>query len=389
MKILNIAWEAFGLDDIKEAFETEGHRVTDFPFSKRENAVDNPKVEKQFCSVLHEEAPDLVFSFDYYPVFSKTCQSENIRYVAWVYDNPQILLYSDTVQNSCNRIFVFDKGEYLKFRSQGIRTVHYLPLAVNVDRLDHLVQGGLPYRYNISFVGSFYVEEVSYFDQMEGRLSPYSKGYLDALIVAQRKIQGYNLIEESLEPVIEDLYKVLPVHMGQENKATKEYFYAHYVIDRKITSIERIDLISAVASEHTVDLYTLVKDFKIPNVRNHGAVDPYTGAPFVYNQSRINLNITLRSIERGIPLRAFDIMGAGGFLLSNYQADLLEMFVPGEEFVYYENKEDLLRKVDYYLIHEDERKAIAKNGHDKVAAAHTYRHRVREMFSVLEGQDCG
>ena len=102
----------------------------------------------------------------------------------------------------------------------------------------------------------------------------------------------------------------------------------------------------------------------------------------VYNQSKIDLNITLRSIERGIPLRAFDIMGAGGFLLSNYQADLLEMFVPGEEFVYYEDKEDLLRKVDYYLTHEREREAIAKNGHDKVAAAHTYRHRVREMLTI-------
>ena len=57
------------------------------------------------------------------------------------------------------------------------------------------------------------------------------------------------------------------------------------------------------------------------------------------------------------------------------------MFVPGEDFVYYESKEDLLRKAGYYLDHEEERKAIAKNGHDKVAANHTYRHRVREMLS--------
>ena len=73
-------------------------------------------------------------------------------------------------------------------------------------------------------------------------------------------------------------------------------------------------------------------------------------------------------------------MGAGGFLLSNFQADYLDMFVPGEDFVYYESKEDLLQKIDYYLTHEEERAAIARNGHDKVAAAHTYRHRVREML---------
>ena len=88
-----------------------------------------------------------------------------------------------------------------------------------------------------------------------------------------------------------------------------------------------------------------------------------------------------RGIKSGIPLRAYDIMGAGGFLLSNFQADFLDDFIPGEDFVYYESKEDLLQMVAYYLDHEEERKAIAKNGHDKVAKGHTYRHRIREMFS--------
>ena len=73
-------------------------------------------------------------------------------------------------------------------------------------------------------------------------------------------------------------------------------------------------------------------------------------------------------------------MGSGGFLLSNFQADFLDIFVPGEDFVYYESEADLLRKVDYYLRNEKEREGIAKNGHDKVAAGHTYRHRVREML---------
>lgn len=54
-----------------------------------------------------------------------------------------------------------------------------------------------------------------------------------------------------------------------------------------------------------------------------GAVDYYEVMPHVFKQSKINLNITLRSIQSGMPLRAWDIMGAGGFLLSNYQADFL------------------------------------------------------------------
>ncbi len=122
----------------------------------------------------------------------------------------------------------------------------------------------------------------------------------------------------------------------------------------------------------------------MPNLTNHGPVDNVIQMPLVFKQSRINLNISLRSIKSGIPQRAFDIMGSGGFLLSNYQADFLYDFIPGKDFDYYESKEDLLAKIDYYLSHEDERQAIAGNGHDKIAAAHTYRHRVREMLDRFQ-----
>ena len=117
------------------------------------------------------------------------------------------------------------------------------------------------------------------------------------------------------------------------------------------------------------------------NLTNHGTVDYYEQMPLVFKQSRINLNIALRSIKTGIPLRAFDIMGSGGFLLSSFQDDFLDDFIPGEDFAYYESKEDLLYKIDYYLNHEEERMAVAKNGHDKIAGAHTFRHRIREMLA--------
>mgnify|MGYP003316955199 FL=1 len=66
-----------------------------------------------------------------------------------------------------------------------------------------------------------------------------------------------------------------------------------------------------------------------------------------------------------------------------YQADFMDCYVPGEDFVYYESKDDLLSKIDYYLNHEDERIAIAKNGFERTAANHTYKHRIEEMVSYF------
>ena len=79
-------------------------------------------------------------------------------------------------------------------------------------------------------------------------------------------------------------------------------------------------------------------------------------------------------------------MGSGGFLLSNYQQDFMDFFVPGEDLVIFENNEDLMEKVDYYLRHESERRDIARNGYEKVKAHHTYRNRVEEMMLVVNGQ---
>ncbi len=390
MKILFIEWKSFGNDDMKDAFILEGHEICCYPFSNKDSRRDEV-LERDFIARLRQETPDIVFSFNYFPVISNACKKENIRYISWIYDSPYVMLYSYTVINPCNTIYVFDKELYMEFHSAGIQTVHYLPMAANTARLDKMQPDNIPpetplyctrfpYLYDVSFVGSLYNEAHNFFDRMT-TLSDYAKGYLDALMAAQMKVQGYNFVQESLAPIMNELYRALPMEPNPDGVESREYLYAQYVINRKITGLERTDLIGSVAQHFHFDLFTPNKDFTMPGLTNHGSVDYYNQMPLVFKQSRINLNISLRSIKSGIPLRAFDILGSGGFLLSNYQADYLDFFTPGEDFAYYESKEDLLYKIDYYLSHEKERIAMAKNGHDKVAKSHTLCDRVKEMLA--------
>lgn len=383
MKILHIRWGELGSADIEEAFVAEGHEVVRFPFSKDQDIVHNRDVEERLSAVLHKEIPDVVFSFNFFPVISTVCAKEDIRYISWVFDDSYVFLYSDTTKNTCNHIYVFDKEIYRQLREDGIPTVYFMPLAANIERLDAIDrEKRIEYKYDVTFVGSLYIERLNFFDKIYDSLPDYPKGYVHALMAAQLQIQGYNFIEGSLSPVMSDLYRACPLGIEPGNRATREYLYAQYVLNRKITSIERIDFLDTIAKRYPVDLFTYVQGFDVPNITNHGIVRYYDEAPVVFKESRINLNISLRSIKSGIPLRAFDIMGAGGFLLTNYQSGFLDYFVPEEDFIYYEDKADLVRKVGYYLKHKDERKEIAQNGHDKIAAGHTYRHRVREMLTM-------
>jgi len=382
MKILFIEWASYGNEDMKEAFRREGHTLVCFPFFDRDARNDASAVAG-LPTVLHRETPDIVFSFNYFPIVSNVCKQENIRYISWIYDSPYVMLYSYTAIHPCNTIYVFDKEVYLEFHRAGISTVRYLPMAANVERLDALTPDNIDinnFLYDISFIGSLYTEKHNFFERMTD-LSDYTKGYLDALMAAQMNVQGYNFIQETLSPVMEDLYHALPMEPHPDGVETKEYLYAQYVINRKITGLERSDIIQAIAREHPFDLFTHDRTFHLPGLTNHGPVDNYREMPLVFKQSKINLNISLRSIKSGIPQRAFDIMGSGGFLLSNYQNDFSDYFMPGEDFDFYESKTDLLHKIDYYLANEAERLQIARHGHDKIAAAHTYRHRVREILS--------
>src|SRR5262249_51179957 len=75
-----------------------------------------------------------------------------------------------------------------------------------------------------------------------------------------------------------------------------------------------------------------------------------------------------RSARGECNMRAFETTAAGALLFQ--EADNCEVsnyFVPGQEFVAYTdaNLEELL---EYYLIHEEERRAIAEAARDKVQA---------------------
>ena len=155
------------------------------------------------------------------------------------------------------------------------------------------------------------------------------------------------------------------------------------MIRKKVTVNERYNILKLLGELHKVDLYSQAQPPDEIRVNYRGYADYYNQMPQVFASSKINLNISLRSIHTGIPLRCFDIMGAGGFLLTNYQSDFEGLFTPGTEYAYYDSKEALMAQTEYYLSHEKERMDIAANGHDEIAAHHTYLQRIREFEEYL------
>ncbi|MCL2252869.1 MAG: glycosyltransferase [Lachnospiraceae bacterium] len=385
-KIFFPQWESLGQDFVIRAFRDEGFTVDLYKIPKSEpDQEKRAGLAEELVNKIIAESYDFVFTVNFLPVVAIACKALRISYLSWIYDSPCVEVYSETAAFENNYIFIFDRMICADLISKGINTVYYLPLAADVSYYDEIIAANSnDFTNDISFVGSRYAETKPQFAPLEND-EGYLKGYLDGLIKAQLGVYGVNFLEAALTPeIIIRMQALCMLPQRVHSNESIAWLYANHYLAKKVTSLERTGIFRRLAEEQKgFRLYSGESTSEYPEIVNKGYVDYYCQLPLVFNHSKINLNITLKSIQSGIPLRAFDIMGAGGFLLTNFQADFLLHFVPDEDYVYYENIDDLINKTEYYLTHDKERRQIAENGYEKVKQHHTYRHRVREMLSIM------
>lgn len=386
MKILYCNWNIFGNNDMIKCFENFGIEVVLISYESSDYDFD-----EVFEHKLYEDIKDgqyeFIFSFNYFPVISRVCERMNykIKYVSWVYDSPHLQICSKTAGNSCNYIFHFDRHECEYLESRGLKKIFHLPLAANVRRLDNIVcseDDEKLYSSDISFVGRLY-DYKNLYDHIN-YLPEYIKGYLEGIMGAQKLVYGYYFLEELLtKPILKEIKKNVHFDLGKEYYVKDSYIFSNRFLGEKITSMERMEVLKMLSQRFNVDLYSTADPSILPEVHHKGTIDNVMGAIKVFIQTKVNLNITLRTIRTGISLRVFDIMGAGGFLITNYQQEMYELFEEGKDFVGYESLEDLKEKVSYYLKHDDERFTIAQSGYNKVRKYHTYEKRLEQMMKIV------
>lgn len=387
MRVLYIMWESFGAQDIIEEFRRRNFEIDGYWFDRKHGIWENEDEQRRIIEYIRDKKYDFVFTFNYFPIVSIACNLCQVKYVAWVYDSPLATLYHCSVVSPYNYIFMFDKAEYLELKGMGINTLYYLPLASAVSRFDSYIMNDEEreiYTVPISFIGSTYSENKHLVYKKLALLDEQTKGYVDGLMQAQKRIYGDFILEDMLtQEIVDKLYEVAPAEMRENSFMTFKKHCANDLLAKYVTVMERQEILEMLSQKYRVVLYTLKKTPSLPLIENRGLAGAKKEASFIYHSSKINLNMTLKAIRSGMPLRIFDIMGSGGFLLTNYQTDFLDYFIPDEDFVYYDSYEDLMTKVEYYLSHEKERMEIAKNGYEKIKKYHTYKNRLDEILEVI------
>lgn len=333
--------------------------------------------------------PAMVFSINFFPTIAEVCHIHGLLYCCWTVDAPVPELYSQAITYDTNRIFLFDRSQYLEFREFQPDYTFHLPLAAAVERFDQVLGGKkdplADSRYDISFVGSLYSEK-NPLASME--LPEYERGYVDALSEAAVFVYGYDLIGNTLsDRCVKTIREKAPNFYAPENVMAdpERYVAVNSYVGIQAAERERILTLNRLAEHFRVDLFTGSDTAPLNGVNTHGTVKTLIQMPWIFRNSKINLNMTIKPIRTGLPLRIFDILGCGGFCMTNYQEELEDLFRIGTDLEAYGSPEELEEKCAYYLTHEEERQRIAANGYRKAAESHTYRIRMAEMLrKILE-----
>lgn len=261
-----------------------------------------------------------------YPSHIDQIRAMSIKTAIWFADDPYFSDDSARLALHYDYVFTHELSCVPFYREIGCPRVHYLPLAVATSLYKPLPAAvESRYRSDICFIGVGFPNRVRFFN----RLVPY---------FARKRVVIVGALWDRL---------------------------THY---RRISDQVHLEW---VPEEETVKYYN--------------------GALVVINHHRASSDPVHNKNRRELPAysvnpRTYEIAACGAFQLTDVREDLGRLYTPGYDIATYSSAEDLIRQIDYYLRHEEERRQIALRGLRRTWTEHIFPLRLKQMLRVVFGE---
>ncbi len=391
MRLLVYRWRSLTNYDLEEELKNMGIEFDVFDDECDLTLFQDHHFYEIVCSYLKKRGYDAVLSINYFSAIAEACHDADVMYISWSYDSPMRIETSEGLYYDTSKLFAFDAHEVGDIRKKyGISNVWHMPLAVSTRRFDrHIPSSSQRKKYNseISFVGQLYDNGLNYDLK---NVPEYWQEYIHALTDVQLDTYGKDVMKDALTEEVRKAVST-PEFMdavgnaiylkGEKRPDVIQDLFLWVLMCKNVTYRERLMILEMLGRRFQVKFFSYQKSEVLQNVKYCGQVDWFQEMPDVFKCSNINLNITVRKIVSGIPQRCLDIMGCGGFLLSNYQQELAEL-VPHDACVMYESIGDACEKAEYYLKHDNERKKMAQKGYEIMKRDFNYRDRIERMLKI-------
>ncbi|WP_159881070.1 CgeB family protein [Paenibacillus puerhi] len=251
-------------------------------------------------------------------------RSLGIRTAIWLTDDPYYTDITLPLVMHYDTVFTLELECVTLYRQHGHAQAHYLPLGANPN-VFRPKPVPLQYRYDIGFIGSAFWNRARFFDQVAPFLA---KRHTYISGIWWDRLKHYGLLRKKID-----------LNKWMDAGETAAYYNGMNI---------------------SINLHRSVDDESFNNnSRLVGAVSPNP--------------------------RTFEIAGCGTLQLTDIRNDLYRFYTPDHEIVTYASPEELKEKIEFYLNHEEERRAIALNALRRTMSEHTYSHRLAQMLKLLFG----
>lgn len=342
---------------------------------------------ERFNAACDAHHPQRLFSINFSPEIAYLCSTRGLPYVSWTIDplpNNRLALIDGTKPASC-LAFAHDLQTVRHLADQGIRASHLL-LAAPTNRRSPIAETArlMPYRCDVSFVGSSMIDEMSTLDRwlvVRGG-DALSAAALDwahrllQLVGSGPAFGGLNTVGGV--DALPDFLKNICMSAAEQDELI---FHLDGVLSalyrqRGVGIMGRFNGASAVWGDPGwTDIH--------PQYR--GGADHGEELTLIYCASGINLDIPRLYQRQTITMRIFDILASGGFVLAERSAALEAVFEEDRHLAYYDSHDGLKEVLARWKNAPHEREAIAKAGRQEVLDKHQIRHRVETILIGVLG----
>ena len=300
---------------------------------------------------------------------------------SWFVDNPHLIihLYTSCI-NPWTAIFTWDEDNIKSLQNMGFNHVSYLPLGTDPDRFSPNQQRAPhDWRSQVSFVGNSMLYKVG------GRLksAEFPKPLLQAFQeVSHRFMESQERsVAHLLQLEFPELYAIFASTEPNETKLAYET-----AVTWQATRLYRLSCVQKLLPFHPLiagdDGWQIELKRETQQPRYLRELNYYAELPVFYTAQDINFNCTSKQMKGAVNQRIFDCPACGGFVLTDWRAQMEALFTKNEMVCYHEINEipDL---VSYYLKHPQERKAYAMRARKRVLACHTWQERIRTLLDRM------
>ncbi|MCC6698332.1 MAG: glycosyltransferase [Candidatus Hydrogenedentes bacterium] len=308
-------------------------------------------------------------------IFARFFEDARIPYVSWFTDTPRMILFARTVHCSPYSVAATWERAYIPhLEALGFEQVVFMPHATDPHLFIGEVQMSFPRQ--LAFVG---VSMTDLAQEAFDKLAPRP----DLIEAITRAFQEGRVTRESFAHGIDTIIPKALLEKGDDTDRRNAELCLVYEGTRRLrTSMVRrliplgIEVFGDAAWQSIL-------------AKGYGDVGYFDDlAPF-YRSTAINLNSTSLQMRTSVNQRVFDCPAAGGFLITDAQADLGEFFDLEREVVTYAELDELVDKIEFYRVRPEARAEMVRAAQKRIAAQHTHAHRLATLEQHLRNRFAG